>query len=287
MPKRIEADLSGKTAIVTGANTGIGKEIAVNLAGLGATVVLACRSRERGQAALDEIAARTGKRSLELALVDVSSQASIREFAQGFRASHPRLDVLVNNAGVWSQEERRLSVDGIELTFATNVLGYFLLTELLLDRLRASAPSRIVNVASEFARGLDLDDLQYERRKYSGPAAYAQSKQANRMWNVVLAERLAGSGVTVNVCHPGMVSTDLGRDFPGILGWIARFGVRLFGRTVEKGADVATWLAASPEVEGATGGFYVDRKKVRCRFDDRAANQRLWEICERMTGVHA
>ncbi len=280
MTTKIDADLTGRTCLVTGANTGIGKEVAGNLARMGARVILGCRSAERGQAALDEIAAATGSDALELRLVDLSSQSSIRRFAAEVLDAHEAIHVLVNNAAVWP-DTRKVTDEGIELTFATNVLGYFLLTDLLLDRLKASGPARIVSVASELARDLDLDDLEFERRPFKGTLAYAQSKQANRMWSASLAERLEGSELTVNCLHPGFVSTELGRGHSGLYGLLVKAAFRLFGRRRDLGADTATWLASSDEVAGESGGFFIDRRKVKCRFhDDAAARATLWGKCE-------
>src|SRR5690606_28281680 len=180
MTRPIAADLTGKTCIVTGANTGIGKEIARGLARLGARVVLACRSRERGQAALDELRADTGNEALELRELDLSRAASIEAFAAGVAADPEPLHALVNNAGVWLNT-RQEGEGGMELTFATNALGPFRLTNLLEEKLKASAPARVVDVASDLARNLDVDDLAWRRRSYGGAKAYAASKAANRM----------------------------------------------------------------------------------------------------------
>lgn len=280
----LDFDLSGRTAVVTGASGGIGKEIARDLARMGAKVVLACRSPERGEAALREIQASTGNAELELLEFDASSQASIRRFAERLSARHPRLQLLVNNAGTWSQQ-RVEGADGIELTWATNVLGYTLTTELLLDRLRAGAPARIVNVASILARDLDLEDVEFRRRRYSGMGAYAQSKQANRMWTWALARRLHGTGITANAMHPGGVATDLFRKAGGVLGLVAGAYMRLTARTPEEGADTASWLAASPEVAGKSGGFWIDRQERRCRFRGEAGEEALVALCRRMTGL--
>ncbi|HEY3122065.1 MAG TPA: SDR family oxidoreductase [Vicinamibacteria bacterium] len=264
--------LAGRTCLVTGANAGIGKEIARGLARLGGRVVLACRSGERGEAARQEIARTTGNWEVDLLIVDVSSQSSLRAAAQTLAERHPGLHVLVNNAGIFSRE-RRESVDGIELTWATNVLGYFLLTELLLERVRASAPARIVNVASELAGGLDLEDVEFERRRYDATAAYSQSKQADRTFTWALDRRLRGSGVTANAMHPGAVDTRLLRQ---------AFG-SMRGRTPEEGADTAVWLASSPEVEGVSGRWWVDRRERRCRFRNEEEEERLWDLCAAMT----
>src|SRR5881397_549807 len=183
-----------RTCLVTGANSGIGRETARR-----------------------DVAATTGNPAVELMIVDLSRQASIRDFARAFLDSHPELHVLVNNAGIWANR-RRESPEGIEQTWATNVLGYFLLTELLLDRLRESAPARIVNVASQLARDLDLEDVEFRRRSYSGVSAYAQSKQADRMLTWALARRLEGTGVSANAMHPGGVNTPLFSKGGGLLG---------------------------------------------------------------------
>jgi NAD(P)-dependent dehydrogenase (short-subunit alcohol dehydrogenase family) len=241
---------------------------------------MACRDAERGEAARAEIARDTGNPNLEVMSVDLASQRSIREFARAFAARHPSLHVLVNNAGIWSQR-RREGPDGIELVWATNMLGYFLLTSLLLDVLKKGAPARIVNVASRLARDLDLEDVEFERRPYSGVSAYAQSKQANRMWTWALARRLLGSGVTANALHPGGVNTALFAKGGGPLSLIASLYMKLAGRSARDGADTGVWLAASREVEGVSGKFWADRRERHCPF--RGAEERLFELCERMT----
>jgi NAD(P)-dependent dehydrogenase (short-subunit alcohol dehydrogenase family) len=279
----IEADLRGKTAIVTGATAGIGKEVARELARLGARLVLPCRDAARGRAAVADIRpAGADESGFLVEEADLSSQASIRAFADRFLAAHPRLDILVNNAGVWMQR-RETTVDGIERTFATNVLAYHLLTSLLLERIRASAPARIVNVASKLASGLDLEDLEYTRRPFDGIRAYAQSKQANRMLSWALAERLAGTKVTVNAVHPGGVRTSLGRELRGFTGLLIRAFFFVVGRSPREGADTVAWVAASPEVEGVTGKFWQDRREQPCRFRDPAAIAALWDRCEALT----
>ena len=258
--------------LVTGANTGIGFEIARGLATAGARVVLACRDQAKGQNAVDAIAREMQSDCLELLIIDLSSQKSIRAAARDFMERHPALDVLINNAGV-GLPDRQQSVDGIELTFATNVLGYFLLTNLLLAALREAPAARIVNVASKFAGGLDLDDVEFKQRPYDATAAYKQSKQCNRMLTWALARRLGGSTVTANAMSPGAVDTRLLRTFvPGMK-----------GRTTEEGADTAVWLADSPDVAGVTGRFWFNRKEEPCEFHNPPAEEALWKLCESMT----
>ena len=271
--------MQGKQMIVTGPTSGIGKEIAMQLGTLGANLVLACRDVQRGQQTADEIAQHAGAAHVAVMQMDASSQQSIREFARQYRKTYSRLDVLVNNAGMnRGMHPRAKSVDGIELTFATNVLGYHLLTQELLDLMKASAPSRIVNVASQFASDLDLDDLQFERRPFESFKAYAQSKACNRLLTWALARRLEGTQVTANAMAPGLVvDTGLYRHAPPEL--VARLRQRN-DRTVAQGADTAVWLASSPDVEGVSGKFYVDRKTATCEFRNKEAEEKLWSICE-------
>jgi len=271
-------DLSARTCVVTGANSGIGKEVARGLASYGAEVVLACRSLDRGRAALEELEQDTGSQRLHLMQVDLSVQGDVRRFAQELLERFPAIHVLVNNAGIYPSE-RRLTEDGIEETWATNVMAYYLLTDLLLPRLKACTPSRIVNVASTRAGNLDESDLDFERRPFWGVRAYEQSKQANRMLSWVRAEALAGSGVTVNVAHPGPVSTGIARHQTGIWGPIIRTGFRVFGRTPKQGADTALWLASSPEVEGVTGKFFAKRRELPRSFYDPERQSALAKRC--------
>lgn len=273
--------MKGKQVIVTGPTSGIGKEIALQLGALGAELVLACRDVERGRQTAHELARRIGTKNFAVMHVDTSSQASIREFARQYRARYSRLDVLVNNAGMnRGTHPRAESVDGIELTFATNVLGYFLLTRELLDLLQASAPSRIVNVASQFAGDLDLDDLQFERRPFESMKAYAQSKACDRLFTWALARRLKGTPVTANAMAPGLVpDTGLFRHSPPQV--VAGLRQRS-GRTAAQGAETAVWLASTPDVEGVSGKFFVDRKKTSCEFRNKTAEEKLWSICENL-----
>jgi retinol dehydrogenase-12/retinol dehydrogenase-13 len=271
--------VNGKQVIITGATSGIGKEIARQLYAQGANLVLACRDIARGEQTAEEISRGAGAQKIAAMLIDTSSQQSIRDFARHYREKHARLDVLINNAGGNRGALPRInSADGIELTFATNVLGYFLLTQELLNLLNASAPSRIVNVASTFASDLDLDDLQFEHRPFEAARAYAQSKACDRMLTWALARRLDGTNVTVNAMAPGLVTeTGLYRHSPPEL--LARLRQR-GGRTIVEGADTAVWLASSPEVEGISGKFFEQRKERQCEFRNLGNEEELWRICQ-------
>jgi len=279
----IAADLAGRTCVVTGASAGIGRATASELARLGARVVMAVRNPEKGEKARLAITRATGSDGVEIAVVDLARQDSIRAFARELANRHPQVDVLVNNAGIWAGR-RQTSPDGIELTWATNVLGYVLVTDLLLPQLRAAGRARVVNVASRYAGGLDLTDVESERRPWSGSDAYRQSKQANRMLTWALARRLEGTGVTANAMHPGFVSTEIFGKGGGGLGLSLSLYAKVRARRPAEGADTVVWLAASPEVEGQSGLFWVDRGEHRCRFRDEAAEEELWRLCHRMVG---
>jgi len=278
--------MKGKRVIITGPTSGVGKEIAIQLAALGAELILGCRDVKKGNKTASEITRRTGSsrstRRVKLVVmqIDTSSQKSIREFAREFRRKYRRLDVLINNAaGNRGTLPKVNSGDGIELTFATNVLGYFLLTQELLGLLKKSAPARIINVASTYASDLDLDDLQFERRSFDSFKAYAQSKACNRMLTWALARRLNGSDVTANAMAPGLIiETGLYRNAAPEL--VDRLSQYAGGRTSAQGAATAVWLASSPEVEGVSGKFFEERKELPCEFRNKRAEEKLWRICE-------
>jgi len=281
-------NMKGKVCIVTGTSAGIGKATAIGLAKLDATVVAVMRDSEKSRAALTEIRTKSGvNESVVHMAADLSSQKSTREFVKEFNARFDRLDVLLNNAGV-SQFKRKLSVDGVEMTFAVNVLAPFLLTNLLAEELRDSAPSRIVNVSSAAANGerIDFDNLQGEK-KYSSFGIYGQSKLALNLITVESSRRLAGTGVKANFLHPGVIRTELGtRDLHPILRAIGSF-VKLFMGSPEKGARTPIYLASSAEVEGVTGKYFANQREVTgnpISFDEAIA-KRLWKICEEMTGL--
>ncbi len=273
--------------MITGASSGIGRVTALELARKGASVVLVCRDRERGQETAAWIRRETGNQAIELLLADLSSQQSIRSAAAEFLAKGRPLHVLVNNAGV-VELRRSLTADGIETVFAVNHLAYFLLTHLLLDRLRESAPARIVNVASDAHRWgtIAFDDLQGERR-YRGMAIYGRSKLANILFTYELARRLGSdSGVTVNCLHPGAVATRLGSQ-NGTFARVLIGMLRPFMRSPETGAETSVYLASAPEVEGVTGKYFVDcREKLSNRESyDEGVARRLWDVSARMTGL--
>lgn len=278
-----DVDLSGRVAVVTGANSGMGKETARALARMGAEVVLACRNRARGESAGNEIIATTGNDRVTVMPVDLASLASVRTFASAFAARFPQLDVLVNNAAA-SLRTRQVTPEGFERQWATNVLGPHLLTTLLLPALAASGHGRIVTVSTVAAGGLDLLDTQYQTRPYRGIGAYRASKQASRMLIWALAERLNGQPVTANALNPGYVLTDLSRNVSGPLKLVVVL-TRFWAQTARDGADTAIWLAASPDVAGATGKFWNKRREIPCRFRDPAAQERLWTLVERQTAA--
>ena len=280
-------EMTGRVAMVTGANTGIGKEVAAALARQGARVVMVCRSEERGQSALAEVsaaAASTGAGgSAEILAIDLASLAAVRAGAAQFLARHQRLHALVNNAGVFSMT-RQTSADGYELTFAVNQLAPFLLTRQLLPCLEASAPARVVNVASRAHRAARMhwEDLQLER-KYSGVAAYGQSKLANILFTRELARRLEPARVLANSVHPGVVSTDLVRGTPLLVRW----GFRIFGLTSAQGAEGPVRLASDPRLATVTGRYFDRTREATpsaAARDDEAA-KRLWDLCERLTAA--
>lgn len=271
-----------KLALVTGGSAGIGLEIARGLVGEGCRTILAVRNRERGDAAARDIASTTRREAPEVRVVDFASPASIREFARCFNEEHSSLDILINNAGIWATE-RRETTDGLELVWATNQLGYFLTTDLLKRALLQAPSARIVNVASELARDLNLGDVEFKRRPYTGISAYAQSKQANRMWTRAVARRFAGTRVTANSMHPGAVATGLFEKGGGFAAKAAGAVVSVVGRTPKQGADTAVWLATAPELDGRTGGFYADRRERACRFANEAEEEKLFDLCAAMT----
>jgi NAD(P)-dependent dehydrogenase (short-subunit alcohol dehydrogenase family) len=274
----MEGMVKDKICIVTGGNSGIGKATVEGLARRGATVVIACRDADRGQAALREIAANSGSKDLHVMPLDLASLTSVRAFAAAFVAKFARLDVLVANAGIMTRK-RQMTADGFEMDFGVNHVGHFLLTELLLPLLKSSAPARIVVVSSSMhASGtIDFDDLASEK---SWRGAYPRSKLANMLFVRALAKRLAGSGVVVNGLHPGVIATELARDYPAPIRLMARW----FFKSPEQGARTSLYLATAPEAAEVSGRYFVNSKEKQpgvAALDDALA-ERLWTETERL-----
>jgi len=283
-----EPTMTGKVCLVTGATSGIGAVTAEALARRGATVCVVGRDREKGESTVERIRRDAGNPSVEFFRADLSSQADVRRLADEFRGRHSRLDVLVNNAGGMFLD-RRESVDGIEMTFALNHLAYFLLTNLLLDLLKASAPSRVVSVSSDahrWPRRIDLVDYQ-GRRRYGGLRTYGQSKLANVLFTRELASRLEGTGVTANALHPGFVAPSFfgAGGMHGPMGRLMGLGARLFAISPEEGAKTTIYLATAPEVEGVAGQYFYRCKPITPSSAARNfdAGRRLWELSDELT----
>ena len=279
--------MDGRVAVVTGANSGIGRETALGLARAGATTVLACRDPGRAEAAAEEVRRRSGSADVHVVRLDLADLKTVGDAAEEIVGRWDRLDVLVNNAGgIWST--RQVTAQGFEQTFGVNHLGHFFLTRLLLARLRESAPSRIVNLSSvghHMAQmGMRFGDLQTEGR-YVSLAVYARSKLANLLFTRELARRLQGTGVTANAAHPGPVRSGFGMD--GDLRGIEGLGnrvVRLFEISAEAGARTSLYLATSPDVAERSGGYYVRSKPGHMSRPARsdAAAERLWQVSEEL-----
>jgi NAD(P)-dependent dehydrogenase (short-subunit alcohol dehydrogenase family) len=277
--------MTGKTVLVTGGTGGIGKAAAVGLAGMGARVGITGRDRARANEAAAVIARESGSQAVDVFVGDMSSQAEVRRMADAVLATYPRLDVLLNNVGgFWAH--RHVTADGLEHTFALNHLAPFLLTSLLLDRLIASAPARIVTVSSgaQSMGTIDFDDLMSEQA-YSGSRAYNQSKLANVMFTYELAKRLEGTGVTATTLHPGVTSTGFSAEDPA-MGLLVKV-MRPFMRSPAKGADTAVYLASSPEMDGISGKYFADRKVKKSRDSsyDTAITRRLWQVSADLVGL--
>lgn len=278
--------MQGKIVLVTGANTGMGKAIATELARQGATVVMVARDGHKGEEARAEIAALTGNSSLDLLIADLSSQHAVRQLAQDFQRRYAHLHVLVNNAGAHLQQ-RQVSVDGIEMNLAINHLSAFLLTNALLETMRAGALARIVNVASNsMTHSINLNDLQSEQ-KFVPFEVYGQAKLAMMMCGYFLARRLKGTGITVNALHPGITATNIiahaappiAHPFVGI--------IKRFLQTPEQGAQTAIYLATSPEVEGITGKYFIKGKQrlsVPISYDE-ALQEQVWNMSADLVGL--
>lgn len=285
--------MQNKTILITGATAGIGEVTALELARTDATIVGVGRNPAKCVAVADRIRQETGNPRVEFLIADLSVQAQVRQVAAEFGQKYVQLDVLINNAGaVFFQ--RQESADGIEMTWALNHLSYFLLTHLLLDRLKASASARIINVASDAHRGGKLNFADLEgKQKYSGFGAYAQSKLANILFTYELARRLAGSGVTVNTLHPGFIASNFAMDnFVGwrrTFSWLYRGIQRVAARSPDQGAETSIYLATDPAVATISGEYFVNKRigKSTAASHDEQAAQRLWTVSEQMVGIRA
>ncbi len=282
-------ELTGKVAVITGGNSGIGKQTAVELAAMGARVVIAARNSQKANAAVKEVQERTraGDRVTTMP-IDLASFASVREFAKAYADSHERLDILINNAGLVLRK-RTVTEDGHETQFQVNHLGHFLLTNLLRDQLVAGAPARVVNVASgahkTARKGLDFDDLDWARRRYRGFAVYSATKLANIYFTRELAKRWNDGTVTANAVHPGFVASNFAKEGDaGRLGNIVMPLSRPFSVSVEQGARTSVYVASSPDVDGITGQYFI-KGRVNAPSAvalDEAAAEQLWTISEEM-----
>src|SRR5436190_9141684 len=285
----LNTSMQGKVCLVTGANSGIGKATALGLAQMGATVIMISRDQAKGEEAQHEIKEKSGNDAVQLMLADLSSQASIRQLAENFQQHHQQLHVLINNAGGVNLR-RRESVDGLEMTFAVNYLAPFLLTNLLLDKLKASAPARIVNVSSESHQSgyIKIDDLQLEKG-YRFMRAYGQSKLALVLFTYELARRLQGTGVTANCLHPGFVATNIGQNGVGSIGRsIVKLIFSRLGISPEEGAKTSIYLASSPEIEGVTGKYFAKSIPVRSApiSYDETLQRQLWDESVKLVNLH-
>src|SRR5437763_8003497 len=271
------SSMHGKICMVTGANSGIGKATALALAQMGATVVMVCRDRARGEQARSEITTTSGNNAVDLLQADLSSQQSIRQLVEDFQHHYTHLHVLINNAGAAFPGRRRETVDGVEMTFAVNYLAPFLLTNLLLDVLTASTPARIINVSSASHKSgyIQMDDLQGEKHNRS-MRAYPQSKLAIVLFTYELARRLQGTGVTANCLDPGFVATNIGQTGASLPVRLLIKLIGSFGTSPEKGAKTSIYLASSPEVEGVTAKYFVKsipKRSAAISYDESLQRQ--------------
>ena len=287
---RSQARMDGKTVLITGANAGIGKETAIDLARRGARVIMACRDMKRGEDALNDVAEKTGSSKLVLKQLDLASLASVRALAEDINNTEPELNVLINNAGVMVPSELQRTQDGFEIQMGVNHLGHFLLTNLLIDLLKSSQPSRIVVVSSMAHSSATSSSFNFENmnseKYYSKWDAYCQSKLANILFTRELAKRLEGTGVTANSLHPGAIKTELQRHI-GTFEYMVFQVLYLFFKTPTEGAQTNIHLAVCEEVEGVSGLYFSDckvKEPSKGAQDDEAA-KKLWEISAQLVGL--
>ena len=272
--------MKDKVVIITGSNKGIGKEAAKQIAKLGAKVYMACRSLDSANQAREEIIKETGNSNVFVRHLDLASPESIINFVDLFKKEESKLDVLINNAGLWTKAKKLTEIN-VEQTFAVNVLGHQLLTQLLLNELRNTVSSRIINTASHFAGGLDIDDINFDKRNYNETLAYKQTKQANRMLTREWARRLEKDNVSVYSLTPGFIpDTELFREQNVVGKFLLKAFALIEGRTIEEGADTIVWLASAEKIDGSNGGFFNQRKEESCKFNNPADEKKLWDRCE-------
>lgn len=280
-------EIKGKNVMITGANSGIGKETAVELAKLGAKIIMVCRNEQRGKDAKQEIIERANSNEVELMIADLADQNSIRKFAHDFKQKYDKLNVLINNAGLILRE-RVLTSEGYEMTLAINHLGPFLLTNLLLDIIIVSAPSRIISVSSAAHKfsNLDLDNVNLEN-KFSSFRAYGNSKLANILFSQELARKLKGKGVTVNSLHPGGVKSNFAMDTYSKIGKSLYSIPRIFMISPQKGARTSVYLASSPDVANITGKYFSKSKiaKTSKVSQDEVLQKKFWNLSLKMVGL--
>ena len=280
--------MKGKTVVITGGNAGIGKATAINLAKQGAEILITSRSEGKAKAAVEEIKSASKNDNVDFVLINLIDQESVKKAAVEIKAKCPKIDVLINNAGCYLSE-LELSPQGIEGQFATNHIGHFLLTNLILDNIKAAGNARIINLASiahSSTREVNFDDINYEKEQYGGWKSYSRSKFCNIVFTNELARRLENTGITANAIHPGGVRTEIAEkdaNWYTKLGWIV---MKPFMITVEKGAETSVFLASSPDVEGETGGYWVKCKK---HFSNRPSQEEanwkaLWKKSEELVG---
>ena len=284
---RMQKAMAGKVCLITGATSGIGRETARTLARQGATVVVVGRDKTKAERTMAHIKKESGNPNVVYLLADLSIQAEVRKLAGEFQARYDHLDVLLNNAGAIFLR-RRESREGIEMTLALNHLNYFLLTGLLLDTLKQSAPARIINVSSAGHLGASIDfaNLQMQAGWYSGMEAYKRTKLCNVLFTYELARRLAGSRVTTNAVHPGLVATNIGRN-NGFLAWLFQPLIRFIAKSPKEGAETLIYLASSPEAEGVSGKYFANKRAVRSSANshDEETARRLWQASAELTGI--
>jgi len=277
--------MKDKVVIITGANKGIGKEAAKQIAKLGAKVYMACRSLDSANEARKEIVNETENTNVFIKHLDLASTNSIQKFAESFKQNESKLDVLINNAGLWTKTKKLTDIN-VEQTFAVNVLGHQLLTQLLLDELKNAAPSRIINTASHYAGGLDIDDINFNERSYNETLAYKQTKQANRMLTREWARRLEKDNISVYSLTPGFIpDTELFREQNLAGKLLLKMFALIEGRTISEGADTIVWLASSENINGSNGGFYNQRKEEKCKFNNPEEERQLWDKVEEYLSV--